>query len=171
MKPCTSEHSRETMLLLGTDERQSGVRIYWCRECGMVLGDHAHREPDILIPKRMQPKQPTQPERKPASIHPRLLGLLTAELARARAKYPNNRHMTTAMAEEAGEVVKACLDNWNLGNSGKPYCPGKRGPLHDRIETEIVHALCTLVRLYEEGDSTLEVPSMIPVVRDEEGES
>jgi len=60
------------------------------------------------------------------------------ELRRARAKFPGTDLLTTAFAEEAGELVKAILDNYN----------GKQSDLY----TEAIQTIAMVVRLLEEGD-------------------
>ena len=62
------------------------------------------------------------------------------ELARARAKFPCADHLTLAMAEESGEVVKAMLDL----RAGK-------GTLQE-LHAEIIQTMAMCVRLLEEGD-------------------
>ena len=64
------------------------------------------------------------------------------ELARARAKFPTAEHRTLALAEEAGEVVKAVMD---LAN-------GKPGATRAALNAEIIQTMAMCVRLLEEGD-------------------
>jgi hypothetical protein len=65
------------------------------------------------------------------------------ELVRARAKFPSVDHLTLALAEESGEVVKAVLDL----REGK----GTKAELH----SEIIQTIAMCVRLLEEGDPTV----------------
>lgn len=60
------------------------------------------------------------------------------EVARARKKFPNPDLLTTAFAEEAGELVKAILDNYH----GKP----------SNVYEEAIQVIAMAVRLIEEGD-------------------
>lgn len=60
------------------------------------------------------------------------------EVARARNKFPNPDLLTTAFAEEAGELVKAILDNYH----GKP----------SNVYEEAIQVIAMVVRLIEEGD-------------------
>lgn len=60
------------------------------------------------------------------------------ELRRARAKFPGTNLLTTAFAEEAGELVKAILDGYN----------GKASDIY----TEAIQTIAMVVRLLEEGD-------------------
>lgn len=60
------------------------------------------------------------------------------ELRRARAKFPGTDLLTTAFAEEAGELVKAILDNYN----------GKQSDIY----VEAIQTIAMVVRLLEEGD-------------------
>jgi len=74
------------------------------------------------------------------TLLPAWLPLVQDELARARAKFPKPDHLTLAMAEESGEVVKAMLDL----RAGK----GTKAELH----AEIIQTIAMCVRLLEEGD-------------------
>ena len=71
---------------------------------------------------------------------PPWLRQVQAELARARAKFPSPDHLTLALAEESGEVVKAMLDL----RAGK-------GTLQE-LHAEIIQTMAMCVRLLEEGD-------------------
>lgn len=68
--------------------------------------------------------------------------LVQEELVRARAKFPDPDHLTLALAEEAGEVVKAVLDL----RFGKP------GATREALHAEIIQTIAMCVRLLEEGD-------------------
>lgn len=61
---------------------------------------------------------------------------LAAEIVRARTKFPGNRFLYTALAEEFGELAKAILQ--------------KEG--RERIMEEALQVACVAMRLYEEGD-------------------
>ena len=74
------------------------------------------------------------------AVLPPWVRLVQDELARARAKFPRADHLTLAMAEESGEVVKAMLDL----RAGK----GTLAELH----AEIIQTMAMCVRLLEEGD-------------------
>lgn len=63
-----------------------------------------------------------------------------AELARARARFPSNKLLLHAFAEEAGEVTKAFLDSTD-GRSGA-----------DQIRIELIQTITVAVRLLQEGD-------------------
>lgn len=63
---------------------------------------------------------------------------LAAELCRARAKFPGNRHMLAALTEEVGELAQALLQ-------GKPRA---------EIVKEALQVACVAVRLIEEGDAS-----------------
>ena len=73
----------------------------------------------------------------PAWVRP-----VVEELARARAKFPSPDHLTLALAEESGEVVKAMLDL----RSGKP------GATLEDVHGELIQTIAMCVRLLEEGD-------------------
>lgn len=80
----------------------------------------------------------------PAWVRP-----VVEELARARAKFPRPDHITLALAEESGEVVKAMLDLRN----------GKAGATLQDVHGEIIQTMAMCVRLLEEGD-----PAVLPVI-------
>jgi NTP pyrophosphatase (non-canonical NTP hydrolase) len=61
---------------------------------------------------------------------------LRAEIARARAKFPNNRNLLAALMEEAGELARALLQE---GNS-------------EHAAQEALQTACVAMRIYEEGD-------------------
>ena len=65
------------------------------------------------------------------------IAALTAELKRARAKFPGNAKLTVALMEEVGELAQALLQ-------GKPK---------DEIVKEALQVACVAVRIAEEGDS------------------
>lgn len=60
-----------------------------------------------------------------------------AEVCRARTKFPDNRHLLAALAEEVGELAKDLLER---GNG-----PGSRA--------EAMQVACVAVRIMVEGDS------------------
>lgn len=71
------------------------------------------------------------------------------EVARARSKFPSSDHITLAFAEEAGEVVKAVLD----------FKQGK-GTMQN-VEKEIIQTMAMCLRLYLEGDPSVNLPPSI----------
>jgi len=77
-----------------------------------------------------------------------LLIAAQAEAARARTLFPGSRHLALALAEESGEVTKAVLDHWE----------GK-GNIR-QVDKELVHCVATCLRLWEEGDCTVNLPSV-----------
>lgn len=77
-------------------------------------------------------------DRRAVSGRPRWVADVSAELDRARTKFPKPDLLTTAFAEEAGELVKAILDGYN-GKSSDVY-------------GEAIQAIAMVVRLIEEGD-------------------
>ena len=81
---------------------------------------------------------------------------VSVELASARAKFPNPDLLTTAFAEEAGELVKAVLDGYH----GKP-CD---------VYGEAIQTIAMVVRLIEEGDPVHRLTPRI-VNAGEQGES
>ncbi len=62
---------------------------------------------------------------------------LNCEVARARRKFPSNRHMLAALTEEVGETARALME----------------GEGRARIRAEALQVACVAMRLYEEGDS------------------
>ena len=65
------------------------------------------------------------------------------EAERARSLYPNPDHLTLALAEEAGEVTKAVLDNFD--NKCDIY----------EVRKEIIQCVAMCIRLWGEGDPTV----------------
>lgn len=65
---------------------------------------------------------------------------INAELLRARAKFPGNRHLLTALVEEVGELAKSYLQK-------EPK---------DRQSAEATQVACLAVRIIEEGDAVFE---------------
>lgn len=67
---------------------------------------------------------------------------VVAELKRARAKFPENKHQLAAFSEEAGELAQALLQ-CNYG-----------GKTHAAVWCEAVQACAMAVRVGTEGDHT-----------------
>jgi hypothetical protein len=65
------------------------------------------------------------------------MGDLAEEVGRARAKFPQNRHMLAALVEEVGELAKALLE----------------GELNEAIRAEALQVACVAIRIAEEGDA------------------
>lgn len=74
----------------------------------------------------------------------KFLDAIRSELGFARGKFPTNKHLLAAFAEEAGELVKACLDYEQKGGNA------------DDILKEAVQACAMAYRLYAEGSEELE---------------
>lgn len=64
------------------------------------------------------------------------------EVSRARKKFPEPTHMTVALAEECGELIKAIAER-REGKGAK-----------DATYTELVQTMAMCVRLYLDGDKT-----------------
>ena len=94
------------------------------------------------------------------------------EVARARAKFPAPDHLTLALAEEAGEVVKAVLDHRNAARRDQvPWVD--RSPLQQAVLGELVQTAAMVLRLAEEGDPQVDLPAWmgdwVPLPEAEEG--
>lgn len=63
---------------------------------------------------------------------------LVKEIARARAKFPNNRHMLAALTEEVGELAKALVEE------------------DEEWRTEAIQCACVAIRVATEGDGDFE---------------
>lgn len=74
---------------------------------------------------------------EPGLPEPKTIAALTAELKRARAKFPANAKLTVALMEEVGELAQALL----------------QGKAKDEIVKEALQVACVAVRIAEEGDS------------------
>lgn len=59
------------------------------------------------------------------------------EIKRARAKFPDNKHLLAALMEEVGELAQALADNH-----------GKQ-----RVREEAIQVACVAIRIATEGDS------------------
>ncbi len=75
-----------------------------------------------------------------------LISAAKAEAVRAKELFPESEHLTLAHAEESGEVTKAALD----------YFYGK-GDLH-QLDKEIVQCMAMCIRLWSEGDPSINLP-------------
>lgn len=73
---------------------------------------------------------------------PALLTLndISAEVIRARLKFPGNRFLLAALTEEAGELAQAMLQ--------------KRD--REAIRKEAIQVACVAIRILEEGDSSFD---------------
>ena len=93
--------------------------------------------------------------------YPVLMMRALSEAVRARKLFPNPDHLLLAFTEEAGEVVKAALDFRNhLANaraSGSPVNLTRAAALHEEVGKEIVQACAMLIRLWDEGDPTIDL--------------
>lgn len=69
---------------------------------------------------------------------PSTFGAISAETIRARTKFPGNRLLTVALAEEVGELARAQL----------------QGQSTERITAEAVQVCAVAVRIIEEGDAS-----------------
>lgn len=74
----------------------------------------------------------------PCPVADTSLRALAAEIEAARAKFPGNRFLLTALVEEVGELAKALLQNQHP----------------EEIEREALQVACVAIRIIEEGDAT-----------------
>ena len=77
----------------------------------------------------------TRPDQKTKIRTAMALNDLTAELERARAKFPSSELINTALAEEVGELAIALLEE-NM----------------ERVYREAIQVACCAIRLATEGD-------------------
>jgi len=77
------------------------------------------------------------------------------EVARARAKFPDNKHMMGAFHEEVGEVAKAMLER-DYQSAGEHLYPDLESPhnlsLDEEVYKECVQAAAMALRVATEGD-------------------
>ncbi len=71
----------------------------------------------------------------------KLVEAAKSQSIKARNKYPQPNYVTLKVAEESGEVVRACVH----------YAENRLG--WEEVEGEIVQLLAMLIRLVEEGDA------------------
>ena len=72
------------------------------------------------------------------SLNEATLGDLAEEVLRAREKFPGNRHLTTALGEEYGELCQAQLQR----------------KTRKQIKREALQVACLALRIFEETDAT-----------------
>ena len=65
---------------------------------------------------------------------------IAEEVVRARAKFPDNRHLLAALTEEVGELAQAILQK-------KP---------REEVQKEARQVACVAIRIIEEGDSAFD---------------
>lgn len=63
---------------------------------------------------------------------------LSAEMVRARKKFPGRSDLTVALMEEVGELAREMLE----------------GGSRERVRAEALQAACVAMRIYEEGDGS-----------------
>lgn len=68
------------------------------------------------------------------------IAAVSAEVVRARKKFPGNRFLLAALTEEVGELAKALL---------------QRAQKSD-VDKEAIQVACVAIRLLEEGDASFE---------------
>lgn len=68
------------------------------------------------------------------------MAAVAEEVARARAKFPNRRHLLAALVEEVGELAQAMLQ-----------C---KHPAE--IQKEAIQVACVAIRIVEEGDEAFD---------------
>lgn len=74
-------------------------------------------------------------------VETRSIGELLAEVYHARRKFPSPDHLLVALMEETGELARACLQH---------------GPRSDEARREALQVAAVALRIYEEGDPSLE---------------
>jgi len=81
---------------------------------------------------------------------------VSLELARARAKFPNNTLLLAALLEEAGDLANALIE----GRKGDPASVVS----HKHTYEEAIQVACVAVRIATEGSSEFESfdPSRVP---------
>lgn len=65
---------------------------------------------------------------------------IAAEVAKARTKFPGNKHLLAALTEEVGELAAAYLQDDA-----------------EEVRKEAIQVACVAVRIIEEGDSAFSV--------------
>lgn len=90
----------------------------------------------------------TDIKKKPINDNGIILDIV-AELARARAKFPNTKHVLAALTEETGELAQAFLHHEYENKGG-----------HGNIYAEGIQVAAMAIRAIGEGDSTF--PSYNP---------
>lgn len=108
----------------------------WCREKMPWLADFNRAVTDAhrALPRR-ESHPATNDAKAPTSA---TMAAISAEVCRARTKFPGNRMMLAALTEEVGEVAKALLQKLPA----------------DEVRKEAVQVACVAIRIIEEGDAS-----------------
>jgi NTP pyrophosphatase (non-canonical NTP hydrolase) len=77
---------------------------------------------------------------------------ITAELEKARSKFPGTRHCMNALTEEVGELAQALLE--------QEYKPEQ--DFNSEVRKEAIQVAAMAIRILEEGDTTF--PNYLPVM-------
>lgn len=75
------------------------------------------------------------------------------EAERAKRLFPSPAHLTLALAEEAGEAVKAAMDM------------RQKSGTREALEKELVQTIAMCIRLYYEGDPSIGIPAYTGITR------
>lgn len=121
------------MLWLNIDPEQPGQHIYGSDVMPVGEGEWISFDSAVAIINAHNERQARDEQCGPDWVRD-----VCMELERARAKFPGTELLTTAFAEEAGELVKAILDNYH----------GKASDIY----IEAIQTIAMAVRLIEEGD-------------------
>lgn len=122
----------------------TGLTASWCPHCGQCncpveFGERSFESEDCPLHSSASNhghRSSVPPVYKTGPWLPELL----AELARARAKFPGNRFLLAALAEETGEVSRALLQQLSK----------------EKLRQEAIQVACVAIRIYEEGDATFD---------------
>ena len=83
-----------------------------------------------------------------------------AELDKARDKFPDPDFLTTAMAEEAGEAVRAILNHmYAAGAQPEGF---KHEKEREAVRKELIQTTAMCVRLLQEGGPIHKLPPLWP---------
>ena len=83
-------------------------------------------------------KEDTEPTEQ--ELYALILEAAKLELIHAQMKFPSNTHLTHAFSEEAGEVVKALMDQEQKGKESKD------------VVNELIQCIAMSLRLMIQGD-------------------
>lgn len=96
---------------------------------------------------------------EPSRVRDGTMGLIEAEVARARAKFPAGRHLMVALTEEVGELAEALLKTEEEGDLSS-HRVNTDVSRRARVREEAVQVACVAIRIIEEGDA--DFPGSVP---------
>ena len=130
--------------------------LTWCNAAGTRIGPIS-RDEAIEFANDMLARRAPSPDAGKAEPSAPTFEAIRAELSRARAKFPSNRHMLAALTEEVGELAQAMIDNHRQKASA------------DAVRDEAIQVATMAIRVAEEGDADFSYACPVAAVAEEAG--